>query len=171
MFLSTTDFTGFYQISKGNSYQDAKVDEYIIENQEQFLTDLLGCDLYALFIADLSLVTGLPQSARFLSIFNAFAIDDTVGTGIQRKSKGLKIMLKGFTYFNIVRDSDYFNTISGNVKNTFSNSTPAKDVEYGLQERYNVALSTYNSIQWYICDNDSIYPEFNGQSKEVKIWL
>ena len=111
MFLATTDFTGFYQISKGNSYQDVKVDEYIESNQKEFLIDLLGATLYDLFIADLDPSTGLPLSTRFLNIFNAFHLDDTIGTGEQKKSKGIKVMLKGFTYFNIVRDSDYFNTI------------------------------------------------------------
>jgi len=167
MFLTATDFTGFYQLSKGNSYQDAVIDEYITENQEQFLLDLLGCDLYALFIADLDPTSGLPQTQRFIDIFDAFCIDDTIGTGNQRRSKGMKVMLKGFTYFNIARNSDFFNTISGNVKNTFSNSLPVKEIEYGLNERYNVAMGTYNAIQWYICENDSVYPEYNGMNKEV----
>ena len=168
MFLSTTDFTGFYQISNGNPHQDVKIDEYIADNQEEFLTDLLGCDLYALFIADL--VNDVPQTQRFIDIFNAFCVDDS-GCGTQIRSKGMKVMLKGFTYFNIVRNSDFFNTISGNVKNEFSNSAHVSTVEMGINERYNVALGTYRAIQWFICENDTIYPEYNGMSKNVQIWL
>lgn len=165
MFLSTTDFTGVYQISNGASSQDAKIDEYITDNQEDFLIDLLGCDLYDLFIADL--VNDVPQTQRFIDIFDKFCIDDTVGTGKQKRSKGIKVMLKGFTYYNIVRDSDFFNTISGNVRNDMSNSSAVSGVEMGINERYNIAVGSYWAIQWFICDNLTDYPEYNGVSKAV----
>lgn len=165
MILATTDFTGQYQISKGNSYKDADTDVYIEDNQENFLIDLLGCDLYDLFIADL--VNNVPQAQRFIDIFDKFCIDDPIGSGTQRRSKGIKVMLKGFTYFNIVRDSDFFNTISGNVKNEFSNSSAVSGAQMGLTERYNIAIGSYWAIQWYICDNASTYPEYNGLFKDV----
>ena len=165
MFLATTDFTGKYQISNGASAQDAKIDDYIADDQEKFLIDLLGCDLYALFIADL--VNDVPQTQRFIDIFNSFCIDYPVGSGTKRRSKGIKLMLKGFTYFNIVRDSDFFNTISGNVKNNFSNSSAVSGSQMGLSERYNIAVGSYWAIQWFICDNAATYPEFNGIFKDV----
>lgn len=165
MFLATTDFTGFYQVSNGNAYQDDKINTYIADAQPKFLRDLLGCTLYDLFIADL--VNDVPQTQRFIDIFDAFCTDDGNTNGTQYKSDGIKAMLKGFTYYNIVRDSDFFNTISGNVKNTFSNSLSVTDFEAGTNERYNVALGTYQVIQWYICDNASVYPEYNGMDKEV----
>ena len=82
-----------------------------------------------------------------------------------------EIMLKGFTYYNIARNADFFNTISGNLKNEFSNSTHVSTIQMGLNERYNVALGTYNAIQWFICDNASDYPEYNGLTKEVVTFL
>ena len=169
MFLTPSDFTGFYQISNGATAQDDKITEYITENQEQFLTDLLGCDLYDLFIADL--VNDVPQTQRFIDIFKKFCIDNPIGSGCQVRSKGMAVMLKGFTYYNIARNADFFNTISGNLKNEFSNSTHVSTIQMGLNERYNVALGTYNAIQWFICDNASDYPEYNGLTKEVITFL
>lgn len=170
MFVVTTDFTGFYAISNGTANQDDKIDAYIDSSEPKFLRDLLGCDLYDLFITDLD-VNNIPQTQRFIDIYDAFCVDDSIGSGVQRRSKGMVEMLKGFIYFNIVRDSDYFNTISGNVKNEFSNSTSVSTVQMGLTERYNVALGTYWSIQCFICDNASTYPEYNGLNKDVLTWL
>ncbi len=170
-FLTPNQFEGFYKISNGGTNQDDKLNVYIDEAEPYYLRDLLGCTLYDLFVADLDPVTGLPVTARFLDIFNAFCIDESLGNGCQRRSNGMVTMLKGFTYYNIVRDSDFFNTISGNVKNTFSNSLDVKELEYGLAERYNVALSTYKTIQWYICENSADYPEYNGIKRDFETWL
>lgn len=168
MFLTPTDFTGFYAISHGATNQDNKIEAYINEYEPDFLRDLLGVELYDLFVADLDPITGLPVTARFLDIYNAIYLDDD---SCIRISKGMKEMLKGFVYFNIVRDSDFHNTISGNVKNEFSNASSVTTIQMGLNERYNVALGYYNTIQWFICENSADYPEYNGQSKEVEVWL
>jgi len=169
MFLTPSDFTGFYQISNGATAQDDKINVYIASNEPKFLRDLLGCTLYDLFVADL--VANVPQTQRFIDIFDAFCVDDSIGSGVQRRSDGMVEMLKGFTYYNIVRDSDFSNTISGNIKSEFSNSTIVSVIQMGLDERYNVAMGTYNNIQWFICDNSDVYPEYNGLIKEVEIWL
>jgi len=166
MFLTSTDFIGYYQIAKPNSHQIGELQSYIDSVEPSVLRDLLGCELYDLFIADL--VSGVPQSARFTAIFNAFNLDDG---DCQYRSLGIKEMLKGFVYYSYVRDSDYFNTISGNVKNNFANSTGTRGVQYGLDERYNVSLDTYDTIQWYINENITNYPEYNGLNKEVKVWF
>lgn len=168
MFLTPTDFTGFYAISNGGANQNDKIEDYIAEYEPDFLRDLLGVELYDLFVADLDPITGLPVTARFLDIYNAIYLDDD---SCIRISKGMKEMLKGFVYFNIVRDSDFHNTISGNVKNEFSNASSVTTIQMGLNERYNVAVGYYNTIQWFICENSSVYPEYNGQSKEVEVWL
>lgn len=166
MFLNTSDFIGFYKIS-GNSHTSAELLNYINDLEPTILRKLLGVELYDLFIADLD-ANNQPQSQRFIDIFNPFSYDYN-STIIE--SKGIKEMLKGFIYYEYVRDSDYFNVISGNVKNSFGNSEKARGVEYGLNERYNKALLTFCNIQEFINQNDSVYPEFNGQMLEVKHWL
>lgn len=169
MFVTSTDFIGYYQIAKPNSHKIGELQSYINNIEPSILRDMLGNELYDLFIADL--VAGVPQSSRFLAIFNAFQVDSSTYSGVQHRSLGITEMLKGFVYFDYVRDSDYFNTISGNVKNDFANSVSVTSVQFGLDERYNIALSTYCEIQWYINENSSDYPEYNGLNKEVKVWL
>lgn len=169
MFVTSTDFIGFYQIAKPNSHKIGELQSYIDNVEPNVLRDLLGCDLYTLFIADL--VGGIPQTQRFIDIFNSFCFDDGVNSGCQHRSSGMVTMLKGFVYYNYVRDADYFNTISGNVKNDFTNSSSINSMMYGLDERHNVALSTYEQIQWFIFDNSTDYPEYNGLNKSIQTWL
>ena len=165
-----TDYVGFYQISKGGN-QEEKLQPYIDNVESNFLMNLLGCDLYNLFISDIDPVTNLPLTDRFLNIYNAFSVDVESFTGCQKRSKGIKEMLKGFVYYVFVRDSDYFNTVSGNVKHQFSNSLSANQIEIGLTGRYNLSLVTYSNIQWYINENSTDYPEFNGINLEPITWL
>lgn len=166
MITTPNDYTGFYQIA-GNSFSDDELETYIVEQQRERLIDLLGINLYNLFIADLD-ENNEPQTTRFQEIFNPIAVDVN---GVQTRSKGIPTMLKGFTYYNFVKDSDFVNTITGNVKNDFSNSKTAMAVQYGLYQRYNTAVMTFEAIQQYICDNSETYPEFNGITIEFITWL
>ena len=78
----------------------------------------------------------------------------------------MKKMLLGMIYFLYVRDAAV-NTKMGSVINVAENSREAKGEERGLTQRYNKAISTYDAIQWCICDNDTDdYPTYNGQHKE-----
>jgi len=169
MFLTPSDFTGFYQISNGATAQNDNIEAYIASTEPKFLRDLLGNTLYELFVADL--VANVPQTQRFIDIFDEFYIDNPIGSGEQVNSLGIKEMLKGFTYYNISRDANYSNTNSGNVRSDFSNSSPITTTENGTEERYNVALGSYNAIRWFICENSATYPEYNGITKAVQTWI
>jgi len=168
-FTATTDYTGFWKIGKTNHVSN-DLQEYIDNGEPERLRDLLGCTLYDLFIADLD-VNGDPQTQRFIDIFEPFCLDDGNTNGLQHRSEGMKVMLQGFIYNDYVKETDFANVISGNVKNSFSNAERARGVEYGIDERYNRAVSTYWEIQWFICANSAIYPEFNGMGKEMSTWL
>ena len=120
-----------------------------------------------MFIADLD-GNGVPQTQIYLDIYNAFYTDYN---NCQIKSDGMLEMLKGFIYYEYVRDGNFFNTISGTVKNTFANSEMARTAEFGLNERYNVALQSFDAIQWFICQNEEDYPTYNGIKLDVQIWL
>lgn len=164
-----TDYIGFYQIAKGGN-NDEKIETYIDAVEPNMLRNLLGCTLYDLFIADIDPVTNKPLTAKYLSLYNAFCVDVSIGSGDQKRSLGMVEMLKGFVYYNFVGDSDFFNTISGNVSNQFSNSLPVNTMQIGLTERYNLGLQTYEAIQWFICDNSTDYPEYNGINLNVFGW-
>lgn len=167
-FTQTTDYKGFYQITQ-NSHSVAELQTYIDDLEPERLRDLLGCTLFDLFTADL--VGGVPQAQRFKDIFDPFCDDDGNTTGLQQRSQGIPVMLKGFVYYDYVKDSDFSNVITGNIKNEFSNSVTSSSVEYGLRQRYNRAILSYEAIQWFIWDNLTDYPEYNGIAKELTVWL
>lgn len=169
-FTSPEDYKGFYQIS-GNSFDQTELQLYIDEVEPEILRDLMGCDLYDLFVADL--VGNVPQTQRFINIFNAFCIDNPSFHNTQEKSKGIIEMLKGFVYFSYVKESDFANVITGNIKNAFSNSEQARSVEVGFNDRYNRAIVSYKAIQWYMCENTNgdEYPEENSLFKDFISWL
>ena len=169
-FTATTDYTGFWKIGKTNHVSN-DLQEYIDNGEPEKLRDLLGCELYDLFIADFAITGTEPTEQRFKDIFDPFCMDDGNTNGLQHRSEGMKAMLKGFVYNEYVKDTDFANVISGNVKNNFSNSAQARSVEYGITERYNRSVCTYQEIQWFIRDNSSTYPEFNGICKDVVSWL
>ncbi len=166
MYLLPEDFIGYYKIS-GNTYSEIELQTYIDNIEPKVLRSLLGCELYDLFVADLD-GNGVPQTQIYLDIYNAFYTDYN---NCQIKSDGMLEMLKGFIYYEYVRDGNFFNTISGTVKNTFVNSEMARTAEFGLNERYNVALQSFDAIQWFICQNEENYPTYNGVKLDVQIWL
>ena len=65
--LDIDDFIGEYTITE-DCFNDNL--PYIEKYEEQYLVDLLGGELYGLFIADLTPTTPqIPQTARFTNLF------------------------------------------------------------------------------------------------------
>ena len=154
--IQIADFAGTqYSLpeQKYISYQN-----YLDKYEKQFLTNLLGAELYGLFIADL--VGGVPQTQRFIDIYNAFSIDDN---NCVRYSEGLKVATLQFVYFYAVRDLSVKKTNTGVVFNNNEVSEGPVYSGYNIVEAYNEAIKNAKEIQWYICDNDDIYPEENVQ--------
>lgn len=153
-----TDFVGEYSVSK-TCFND--LDKYITKYEEYYLCNLLGAELYALFITDLTATSPqIPQTARFLDIFNSFKIDDN---SCLRSSEGIRNMLVQFIYFQFIRDSNYKKTATGVVLSNPEVATMSPYLGYNLVEAYNEGVHNYKEIQWYICDNDTDYPEENIQ--------
>ncbi len=154
----TTDFTAEYKVSK-TSYDSLAT--YITKYEKHYLLRLLGADLYALFIADL---TGtdpqVPQTAIYLSIFNAFEEDES---NCIRISEGIRTMLKQLIYFHYVRDTNYKKDVTGVVINNPENGVANPYNGYNLVESYNQGVQNFKEIQWYILDNSTDYPEENVQ--------
>lgn len=165
MYLEPEDFKGYYNISL-NTFDSVELQTYIDRLEPIILETLLGVELYALFVADLD-ANVVPQSQIYLDIYNKFSFDNN---GIIR-SNGMLEMMKGFIYYDYMRDSSFVSTVSGKIKNRYSNSEQARFIEYGLQERYNLAVSTAEAIQWYIYDNSDIYPTYNGINFNIQSWL
>lgn len=174
MFLLPSDFEkGFYKIAS-NCHTEYDLQDYIDKYEKCYLIDLLGCDLYNLFVADLDLPTApptpVPLSLRFLEIYNAFCVDDPNQCDAVWESEGMIDMLKGFVYFHYVRDYKFQTSQTGTIVNNNEVSREANNLELqnGVSERFNRAQGSYWSIRRYIIDKgDVIYPEFNGRKMEA----
>lgn len=179
--LLTEDFTGRYNVSL-NKFEENDLMLYISDIQDIWLTDLLGCDLKALFDADLvadSEGRDVPQSAEYLAIYNAICDDDLTcccnyyGTIIDKKVKsyGMLDLFKSITRFYFLRDQKYKQTISGTVVSDNENSTVIKSLHYGLTKQYNKGVESYQAIQCYINKNKNTYPTYKGCNKNFLSWL
>lgn len=162
MILKTSDFTGIYKISK-NQYTEIQLLDELFYFQNSYLSDMLGDELYKLFLSDL--VNDYPTTQRFIDIFEPLKIEVCK---TELKSKGIKEMLLGFSFFEFVRKQHIRNTVSGNVVNNNDLGTPASN-HFLLVSMYNKTLDTYSIIQEFIKQNIEIYPEFKGIRKEYTL--
>ena len=156
MILSIQDFTGKYQVSTG-MYDQARLQDYINRYEPRYLKELFGISLYNDFQSDL--LNNVPQSPNFLTLFNPLSEDlgynfyyfNGIYEGInQIDSEGIKEMLKGFVYFEYVKDLSNQITPIGLVKPDNENSTVANTLFSMMYTRYNEAIRSYNSIRDFI---------------------
>ncbi len=149
MFITPTDFTGKYELHRG-MYSNAMIQDYIDIYVKRYLIDLLGADLYKLFIADLDL-SEVPLSPNYQAIYFPFEEDGNINTTVI--SEGLKQMLKGFVYFEYMKDLTNQTTINGQTIPQNENSLTATSLYSMMYTRFNEAVRTYRAIQWYIITN------------------
>ena len=162
-----SDFTGKYQLEL-TQYNTGEIDAYIAKYEKQYLLQLLGADLYALFIADLDGATPqVPQSAIYLSLFNAFNADSNSKI---ITSDGIVEMLKGFIYYNYTKDIVQNQTPIGSTMPKNENST-VMALNQSMTTRLNGQVLTYEAIQWFICNNSTDYPLYNGQPMKFEYFL
>lgn len=166
MFLGLDDFEGKYELHTG-MYDQAKLLYYIEIYEKRYLIDLLGAKLYDEFMSDI--LNNYPQSPNFQKIFDPFH-EDNASTGfftthnLYNKvvvSYGILEMLKGFIYFEYVKDTANQMTSNGQVIPQNENSLTATTLYNMMYTRYWEALKTYRAIQWYIVthQNDFILGE------------
>lgn len=156
--VTISDFVGEVQLQQDNT-TTAKFNYIRDEHTNAYLYKLLGVDLATLFIADLN-GSGVPVTARFLSIYNAFASDTDYGAIVQ--SRGLKFFVKGIVWYFYARQNNHLITTAGNTVKRSENADVSTD-PFFLAKNFNSAIETGHAIQWYINDNLSTYPEYNGQ--------
>lgn len=169
--LQPSDFTEnpTYNIAL-TSTTESELPALIDQIEKDNLQELLGCDLYDLFIADLTNDTPqTPQTQLYKDIFEAFC-KDNVHCGIQR-SFGIRDMLMAFVYFAWHNYTYTQDTASGMVAIDSENSSKASPDAAGLFNKYNRGIQSYKSIQWFILDNPTIYPKFEGIRKEFTSYL
>ena len=97
--LQPSDFTEnpIYNIAL-TLQADCELETMIEDVEKNTLQELLGCELYTLFNADLTASTPqVPQTQIYIDIFEPFCFDHVL-CGPQ-KSKGMKDLLMSFVYF------------------------------------------------------------------------
>lgn len=151
-----------------NKLTEADLQIYIDEWEVDYLQDLLGCELYELFVADLD--NGVPQDPVYVRIYEAFCDDEDL-CGVKNKSEGMVKMLQKFIYWKYSRDQKVKATNTGNVVNENEVSREADFAASSIYQLYNQAVKSYKAIQYYICDNSVDYPTYNGSRKEKTNWL
>lgn len=166
LFVQNTDFIGYKSIAQ-DKYTTERLNYYIDKFEKRYLVDLLGCDLYDLFIADLD-IDNLPTSPIYQTIFNEICIDDDCDI---HRSAGIPEMLTCFIYWEFVKDQNFSNTVTGFVEASHELGEGANLYKTNVTEIYNDAVESYYTIQWYICENENDYLEFNGQRKGKTSWL
>jgi hypothetical protein len=168
IFIHPSDFTsGKYKLHVG-TYTINDLQEYLDKYETRYLVELLGADLYNQFIADVTLGGGVPTEARFIKIFNPFTEDYSWTILI---SVGILEMLKGFMYYEYIKDQIVQMTPIGVVTPSGENSRNSNTLYTQIYTRYNDAARTYKTIQEYIRNNSGDYDEFNGVRKMLITYL
>ena len=189
--LNIEDFTkiskaGIFKIPLQNGCEPI-LQNYIDRYEKRYLQNLLGCELAELFISDL--IEGIPQTERFINLYNEICEDldkgvfnyccyykcsynlyckENYNCCLPKKieSRGIKSMLQGFIYWEYNRKANGFSkTPSGTKKNNSENSQNVTFPSWGLFDYYNESQQDYTNIQYYIFENEEVYPEYNGERK------
>ena len=165
--ITYEDFNkGKFELHSG-IYENEKINKYIDKYEKQYLIKLLGVDLFNLFVADL--VDYIPQTDIYLKLYEPFEYDGSNCYIVI--SEGLIDMVKGFIYFQYLKDQTNQVAVSGNVRPLGENSQNVSTLNTMIYTRYNESVKTFKSIQKYICDNSSDYLDYNGQGLKLAYWI
>jgi len=163
--VTNEDFVGEFQIST-DKYSKDVLDGYITRYENKFINQLLGCELAELFIADL--VNGVPQDQRFIDIFEPFCKQEDTWIW---ESAGMKEMLIGMIYFELVKNNNTYVATGGNKAKLAENSKIAGSIWHNVYARWNLSVETACAIQWFIEDDNVTYPEHEGIRFLINNWV
>ena len=168
MFVTVNDFKqGKFALHSG-MYDVARIQDYINKYEPRYLMELMGVDLYNEFQADIIIGGGLPFEQRFIDIFEPLYRDLNFAIIM---SEGFIEMLKGFIYYEYTKDQIVQMTQNGNVRPVGQNSEVAGSLYTQIYTRYNDAIRSYKSIQWFVVYHSGDYAGFNGRKKENTTWI
>lgn len=157
--LQPTDFKKYYSIAQSPDTTPL-LQDFIDRYEKNYIHKVLGVELGDLFIADL--LVGVPETARFISIFNAFS--EQIGERIY-ESKGFKDMLTAFVLYEFISQTQLKHSQSGVVSTqaeVANIQSPENAFRFG-EMKFNEALETKDAIQ-YVCgySETETFPEFKG---------
>jgi len=155
------DYVGAFEISKNELTYD-NIDASILRVEESRLTKLLGVELKALYLANLT-------NPLYTKIRDPFVYQGDCGIFLE--SQGIKEMMKGFVYFDYFKQSDKNATLIGLRGKKAENSDNKTDLNDALQVNYNNSVRTYKAIQEYFMLNRNDYPTFKGIELKYLQWF
>jgi hypothetical protein len=155
--ITYNDFVGKFEQTV-NQFTEDKLTDYITRYQTIYLIEMLGKELYDLYVQGLE-----DEDEIYEFIENPFVEQLSCGTILN--SRGIKDMLLGFIYFEYQRDAKVQQTINSAVKIKSENSERAGNYDTNIFGRYNESIDTYKAIQQYVIENQSVYPTFRGIEK------
>ena len=156
-YITVADFVNKFEIHTID-IDDAKLTAYIDRYEMIYLVEMLGKELYDLFIQGV-----IDEEAIYETLYNPFV--EQLSCGEILNSRGVEDMLLGFIYFEFQRDAKVQQTNIGTVKMKSENSERAGNLNTNIFGRYNESVDTFKAIQQYILENDSVYPTFRGIEK------
>jgi|ETNmetMinimDraft_25_1059894.scaffolds.fasta_scaffold04160_11 hypothetical protein len=176
-FILIDDLKGRWNVSL-NKYGEEDLEMYIQSFEVDILKDLLGCELYPLFLADCVPDADdrlIPVSPEYIEIYEEIC-DEALSTcccGHETfmESYGMIDMLKSMIRFYWLRDQKYKQTVSGTSVMDSENSVVIKSLHYGLTKQYNRGIESYKAIQCFIESNKPTYPTYKGHCKSFAGWL
>lgn len=153
-FLQTSEFTGRFELHTG-MYDQQKLTDYIQRYEQQYLIELFGAKMYDEFMNDYFPPNLMFWSPNFQFMFDPFHLDSNVG-GNHLISIGIRDMLKGFIYWEYMKDTINQMTPIGNVIPQNQNSRVNSTIYSSMWSRYNESIKTFRAIQMYIVLNRPI---------------
>lgn len=158
--ITAGDFTGKFDLNIAG-YKTTDMDVYIERYEVNYLVEMLGKELYDIFIVEIEIPIIDPIYEKLLLPFIEQPNYEIIN------SKGVSDMLLGFIYFEWQRDQIVQQTANGAVKIKGTNSERAGIQNSNIFGRYNESIKTYKAIQEYITLNSDIYPTFKGVDKDI----
>lgn len=145
-FLLITDFTGDVNVSQ-NKYAKTDYENIIASVEEKILIDLLGEDLYLKLIAT-------PTVSPYLELVNGttYTVINADNVTVNVNYKGIKSMLKYFTFYEILKHQETENTEVGQVDPMQNNSqrVAKNNLSKLISDAYNKGVDLYGyDIQTY----------------------
>jgi len=143
-FIVPTDFKGDKYISQ-NVFTLEDLQYYIDTVQEKILKELLGEDLYLKLLADCT--DNVPATQKYIDLLDGKTYTETnaEGTTVNVQYKGLKEMLRYFTFYYFIKEQPFRATISGVMagENENGKAISAMQLNRIVVQAYNKGVDLY----------------------------
>lgn len=159
-FIESSDFAGKYKLSQDTANQTITT-RVISEMRDGLIRKIFGATLGNEIIDYIDNPPGIPDPVLD-AVINSFSIDSNCGKLLE--SIGLKNVLLGFIYFQRACDMKLqMQSVGGETKPKTENTTVESNPSAKIIQRYNESVNSVRSIQEYVKENRSNYPDYNGQ--------